>query len=337
VRHVRLLGLCLVAMLVVGAYAVSSASALPEWGKCEAKTGGKFANSNCTEKAAKGKGAFEWLTATKVAAKRKSEGKSANIPFSGHNVGSGGVLTSGLRECYKKNGEKEEFFRTTRAGCVSDGGTERELFKTEPLFVECATENNTGEAEAKNKVANVHVRFTGCKALGSIPCESPGKAEAEVETSPLKGELGYISKSAKEVGVLLEPAKKHGLFAEFVCSTVLTSHVGVGNDKEGAEYTSSGCSGESCKGITPSEEKNGGYDGIISPITPVNAMTKEFTQVYTRQTAQPWENIPSKFENKHLEVLEDYFTTEAGSGDWSQAGEVITNVNTPEEEGEIKA
>ncbi len=46
-----MLGLCLVAVLAVGAYAVSSASALPEWGKCEAKVGGNYKDSNCTEKA----------------------------------------------------------------------------------------------------------------------------------------------------------------------------------------------------------------------------------------------------------------------------------------------
>ena len=60
-RHVRMLGLCLVAVLAVGAYAVSSASALPEWGKCEAKAGGNYKNSNCTEKAKpKGSGSYEW-------------------------------------------------------------------------------------------------------------------------------------------------------------------------------------------------------------------------------------------------------------------------------------
>ena len=57
---------------------------------------------------------------------------------------------------------------------------------------------------------------------------------------------------------------------------------------------------------TPGEEKHGGYDGIISPITPVDAMTNEYKQVYTQESEYPYRNIPSKFEDKHIDVLEDY-------------------------------
>jgi Peptidase A4 family len=49
VRHVRMLGLCLVAALALDAYAVSSASAL-KWGRCEdAKSGGKYTGPNCSK------------------------------------------------------------------------------------------------------------------------------------------------------------------------------------------------------------------------------------------------------------------------------------------------
>ena len=335
-RHVRMLGLCLVAMLALSAYVVSSASALPEWGKCEAKAGGKYSDANCTVKAKKGAGSFEWLKASAVAKKRKSEGKSANVPFSGHNVGSGGTLTTALRECWAQP-EHTVQLRTTRQHCAGEEGEER-LF-TSQFKVECAAERNTGEAVGPNKVGNVHVTFTGCALFGSSPCNSSGKAEGEIETNPLKGTLGYISKSAKEVGVELEPAKKNGEFAKFVCAGALETVVGVGNKKEGAEYASSGCFGIECT-ATPGEEKHGGYDGIISPITPVNAMTSEYTQVYTQEAEYPYRNIPSKFEGKHIDVLEDYINDISEPQhltDWSAAGEVITNVNTPEEPGEIKA
>ncbi len=175
-------------------------------------------------------------------------------------------------------------------------------------------------------------------AAGAIPCASEGKAEGEIVTNPLKGELGYINKAGKQVGVLLEPAKTRGTFAQFECPgfSILTV-VGVGSKKEGAEFTSSGCFGVPCPGATPEEEKHGGYDGIISPITPVNEMTSKYTQVYTEESEYPFRNLPSKFERKHTDVLEDYIEVEGDSSSWSSAGEVITNVNTSEEPSEIKA
>ena len=74
---------------------------------------------------------------------------------------------------------------------------------------------------------------------------------------------------------------------------LISRDVGVGNSKEGAFYE---------------PENKGGYDGIISPITPVNTMTSEYTQVFT-VNPEAAENIPNKFEGKHIELLEDYFTT----------------------------
>ena len=51
-RHVRMLGLCLLAVFVVGAVAASGASAkLPEFGRCEPTeggTGGRYGNASCT-------------------------------------------------------------------------------------------------------------------------------------------------------------------------------------------------------------------------------------------------------------------------------------------------
>jgi hypothetical protein len=345
VRHVRMLGLCLVAALALGAYAVSSASAL-EWGKCEklSSNTGLYSGPNCTkaEKAKpKGTGEYEWRKATEVAAKRVSEGKSANVPFSGHSVGGGGVLTTAIREC-----EAAGFttLRVTRQKCKEEGGDETLSGggAEEPLLVECANETNTGEAAAKANVTNVHVVFKGCAAFGSFPCTSASGEEGEVDTTTLKGKLGWIDKSSKEVGVLLEPAQKHGAFAEFVCGELLFTYVGVGNKTEGAEYTSSGCFGavpltSGCPGTTPEEEKHGGYDGIISPITPVNRMTNEYTQVYSQEAAFPFRNIPSQFEGKHVDVLEDYITIGSATSMFSAAGEAITNTNTPEEEGEIRA
>ncbi|HWX95776.1 MAG TPA: hypothetical protein VNZ01_02905 [Solirubrobacteraceae bacterium] len=59
-RRIRVMGLLLVAALALAAFGASSASALPEIGRCVAKTGGKYKNSNCTEKVTSG-GTFEFV------------------------------------------------------------------------------------------------------------------------------------------------------------------------------------------------------------------------------------------------------------------------------------
>ncbi len=211
--------------------------------------------------------------------------------------------------------------RFTRAQCAEKGSSYESVGTVE---IECESESSRGEASGTKSVVNVSVKFEGCKVFGSAPC-SNGPNEGEIQVNPLKGSLGYISKSAKTVGVLLEPSKKHGLFAQFNCAGIIGTAVGVGNNKEGAYYE---------------PEKTGGYDGLISPITPVNTMTNEYTQVYTVNRANS-QNVPSKFEGKHIELLEDYLYApsepETNSNLWSPAGEEITNVNHPLEEGEIKA
>jgi len=302
-----MVGLCLVAVFAIAAVAASSASATtPEWGKCVAKAGGKYLDGGCQTKG-KG-GSFEWEKGSKL----------PNVPFTGHSIGSGGVLTSEVATC--ENGP-DNGKRVPRSKCIEDGG-EINGGVGAITKVECEKEASSGEATGKNKIANVHVAFTGCKTLGA-PCTSAGAAEGEIKTNPLKGELGYINKSTKEVGVKLEPATKHGHFAAFECAVGLAIVVGVGNKKEGAAY--------------PPENK-GGNDQILSPISPVNEMTSSYTQVYTVNYATG-ENIPNKFEGKPISLLEDYIETTAGheSSTWSRAGEEITNVNTPAEPGEIKA
>src|SRR5271166_741550 len=75
VKHVKLIGLCLVAVLALGAVVASVAQAeeTPEWGHCVklAKDKGKYKNANCTELEgktngkgvfkAKAKGFYEWV------------------------------------------------------------------------------------------------------------------------------------------------------------------------------------------------------------------------------------------------------------------------------------
>jgi hypothetical protein len=307
-----MVGLCLVAVFAIAAVAATSASALPEWAKCEkvAPKTGAYTDANCTVKA-------KPLNSGEFKLRKGKE--LANVPFSGHNVGSGGLLTTGVIEC---NGGTNNRKLVPRAKCV-EGGGEVEEVNNVALSVECEAETSSGEAHSTKSIVNVHVTFTGCKIFGSAPCQGAGLAEGEIRTNPLKGELGYISKAKHEVGVRLTPVKAKGHFADFSCPGVgLTIHVGVGNAKQGAAYL---------------PETTGGHDGIISPITPVNSMTSTYEQVYT-VNHELSENIPSKFEGKPISLLEDYATNESGESlMWTRAGEEITNVNTPAEPGEIKA
>jgi hypothetical protein len=330
-RHLRMVGLALVAVFAMAAVAATSASALPEWGECVAKAGGKFTDSNCTKKATlTNPGSFEWKKGTELKPRH----------FHGENVGSGGVLISKFRACFKEEGKGQLAGRVTRAKCKEIKG--EEVHFEEPILVECEHEENTGEALGAKSIANVFVKFTGCKVFGSTPC-SNGPGVGEITVNPLKGELGYINKLEKKVGVLLTPVTAKGEFAKFNCAGQLETVVGVGNKTEGAEYVKgtkypSGCSG-ACPGATPEEETHGGYDGIISPVTPVNTMTSTLTQVYTVNPVTV-ANIPSHFEGKHIELLEDYLynpSEPAVTEMWSRAGEEITNTNTTAEPGEIKA
>ncbi len=306
-RHVRMLGLCLVAVFALAAVAATSASAgLPEWGQCYAKEGGKYANAGCTEKAKKGTGTFEWRKGTQVTESRKF-----------HGVGGTGVLTGFYEFCKRGN-------LAPNPDCYNEETKTYEEKEENfgPIGVECEKETAVGEASGSKEVSKVSVKFVGCKLAGSSPC-SNSSVEGEINVNLLKGKLGYISKAKKEVGVLLEPAVKKGEFAKFVCSGFIATVVGVdANTKTegGPVYTGSG------------------HDGIISPITPVNTMTKEETQVYTINENE--ENIPSKFEGKPLDLLESYiYNNEQPEyrSSWSRAGETITNVNTSETEAEIKA
>jgi hypothetical protein len=352
VRHVRMLGLCLVAAFAVAAVAASSAVAGPQWVKCEfVGPGGNYnesspgsGTSNCTktEKAKpKGTGEYELYKAPEVAEKRVAEGKSANVPFTGASTGKG-LLSTGDFEC--AFGYEGPPWQITREYCKNHGGTESQSVG---VSVECEGETNRGEAEGKNKIANIEVTFFGCSIEGFLPCNSAGAASEEIVVNTLHGKLGWINKASKQVGVLLEPqAGKHAKFAEFECGEgFVKTVVGVGNKKEGSFYLSSGCIG-TCEGATPEEEKHGGYDGIISPITPVNEMTKTFEQKFVSNgDATNPTNLPESFEGKHRDTLEDYVELDFGCEEpgcqggiqWSPASEEVTNVNEPEEEGEIKA
>ncbi|MBA3807501.1 MAG: hypothetical protein H0X28_03765 [Solirubrobacterales bacterium] len=60
-KRMKVMGLALVAVFAIGAIAAGSAFALPEVGRCVAKAGGKYTESNCVTKAKVGTGTFEFV------------------------------------------------------------------------------------------------------------------------------------------------------------------------------------------------------------------------------------------------------------------------------------
>ncbi len=234
-----------------------------------------------------------------------------------------------------------------------EGETDNGYEATDYAHVECENEHATGEATGMSEVANVSVRFKGCQTAG-IPVTTPGLGlqVGEIQVNPLKGRLGYINKSAHEVGVLLEPATAGGYFTEFEVEGLATIwRVGVGNPATAGSFYE-----ENNAPVVPAGNDGTGNDGIVSPISPVNTMTRTFTQNYRAEevpypcndptcgTKNPGEygadlTIPSHFEGGPLEELEVYYEryTECDNepkfagcrkDEWSPGGEEITNVNT---------
>jgi hypothetical protein len=182
-KRMRIMGLCLVAVFALTVIGASTASALPEIGRCVAQAGtGKFKDANCTLKAGKlvSEKAFEF----KKGAKSETEG----VNFT--SAGGEGVLetVSGTKIVCKTQSATGKYDQ--------DSGVIKEVESVIATFKECSL-----------------------PILG-VTCQNKGGTPAEIKTFLLKGPLGYISgeKTTKPVvGQQLTPEKAKGLFAEFEC------------------------------------------------------------------------------------------------------------------------
>ena len=80
-RRTRVMGLFLAAAFIVAAFAASSASALPEVGRCVAKANGFYGTNKCGKKLKEATGTFEWLKGT--AGKNKFSASSGEAVLQG--------------------------------------------------------------------------------------------------------------------------------------------------------------------------------------------------------------------------------------------------------------
>jgi hypothetical protein len=180
-KRMRIMGLCLVAVFAVTAFAASSAMALPEVGRCVSKAAGKYSDSNCTTKVTKG-GTFE---------RAKGAASEAESSTGFTSAGGEGVLetVSGTKitcETQSASGKYDQ-----------DSGAIKEVEGVIATFKGCSL------------------------PLLGVKCHTVGAAEGEIKTNLLKGPLGYISGEKTKtpvVGQELTPEKVKGTFASFECT-----------------------------------------------------------------------------------------------------------------------
>ena len=181
-KRIKIMGLCLVAVLALVAIGAGTASALPEIGRCVAKAGtGKYKDANCTLKAGS-----------------KVEEKQFEF-LKGPEPGKTGITSAGGEGVL-------ETVSGTKIVCKTQSATGK---------MKRLSTGVTKEVEA------VIAKFEGC-AIPALetPCKTKGQAEGVITTFSLKGPLGYISGEKTKtpvVGQMLTPTKAKGLFAEFEC------------------------------------------------------------------------------------------------------------------------
>jgi len=246
-RRIKMMGLCLVAVLALAAVAVSSASAaLPEYKTCvkAPKVGktiptGEFSDKNCSVAAPGGKYKLgSWSEAKKQGFKGKN-----------------GVSTL---DSYIPENEATPWTGGTVVGTVS-----------------CKSGKSVGEITGP-KTSTVTVEFKTCTSEGK-KCTSTGQKTGTIKTALLSATLGYIEPGV--VGSDIEAVSK-GASASFSCEgleiVTVGSVIGVntGNvnkfSKEGTQTFNVNAKGgqEVVFGEFPESPITGPAHFLISKITP---------------------------------------------------------------------
>lgn len=241
-------------------------------------------------------------------------------------------LVKAKSTCVEHKGEKK--FKFTEKECKTESVTkegEFELEQTELIKkgitstsgagtletaggtkVKCTADSDVGTASGTKKVVKVVVKFTGCTSTLGVKCTTEKAAAGEIITEELEGEIGYISKAAKTVGLDLWPSsrtaaeKKNHEFkkleAKFVCAGFITSEV---------------------------------RGSIIGKVTETNKKTTKLTLTYVKG-AKAGEQELKKLEGVEGEV-EDVLESSLNGGAFEKSNEETTDTNTYEEEVELKA
>lgn len=185
-RHLRILGLCLVAAFALSVVAASAASAAdPAIYECApaAKETVTYKKGKKTITKSVNTGNRKDSACKKVVTKDKFRIKGEQP---GHQAGPEGAF---------ELGELATGYAFTGTG----GGSNLEIVGIGGLT--CTAFADAGTFNGPKSAGGINVTFTGCELLHH-QCET-GATLGEINTSPLKGEIGYINKATHEVGVLL--------------------------------------------------------------------------------------------------------------------------------------
>lgn len=185
-RHLRMIGLCLVAAFALGAVMSATASAeLPEVVECAkaAKLGKKYTGDYTDKKCSK-----------EASAKEIEEGKTNKY-----------VLRP-----WDKEPSKVKAFKGKGAGSNLDVVGLGE--------VTCTSSTDEGKFTGPKTAGGIKVTFKGCE-VDHEKCHSKSAASGEIKTNTLDGEVGYINKATKEVGADLK-AESGPYEAEFECGVL---------------------------------------------------------------------------------------------------------------------
>jgi hypothetical protein len=183
-RHIRIMGLCLVAVFAMSAVAAASASAAePEFLVCKKvaeKTGG-FNDSLCTVPSSGGTGEGIY----------KSEVPPTAVAY---------TTTSGAAKLETQGAGSVECTSSTSKGKIDAA---------------------TGSPKSSKTVKLVVVKFKGCKTnIGgtAFTCNTAGQEAGKIVTAKLRGVLGYLEKTPVKVGVARETETIGAYSSEFECA-----------------------------------------------------------------------------------------------------------------------
>jgi hypothetical protein len=249
--RLRMIGLCLVAVVAIGAVAAASASAeAPEYGRCikKAKTeGAGFSDANCNS-AVGAEGKYEWIAGPgpkakftsverflfsgkytqclrargeeEIAEEKRKQAETAPEPEKAK-------LIREAEEHERVAEEKRAKAKLNKAEC--EALIEEEHAKAPAVLqtvtgstVTCGGVTSTGEYSGTKTVGNLVTTFTEC-SIGGLACQSAGAEEGEIVTATLDGVLGVVqkeeplTKTKVKIGLDLFPAEGT-VVNEFNCS-----------------------------------------------------------------------------------------------------------------------
>jgi hypothetical protein len=284
-KHLKIAGLCLVAVFVLSAVATTAASARPTkpyWDQCskvENAGEGEWQDSLCSVKHTGSENAL-WVKAEINEANSSNQTKDfqecAEVQETNEGFWKNATCSSsGLPRNWAKVTQKHQFTSTSGPSELLIENSETSKFKP----VKCKSDTNEGHVIGPKHVL-VTVHFKGCESevKGVVtPCKSANAAAGEIVTKQLKGWLFYIKSTAPvEVGLWLA-ANGGKEFAAFECATQKVIVRSIEKISEAVEPETGSC-----------------IAGKVS--SPLNAMEKQGSLAFEENPIEKGKQAIEKFE-----------------------------------------